>query len=415
MNVELRPIESIRPYENNPRLNDPAVDAVAASIQAYGFRQPIVVDEQDVIIVGHTRYKAAKKLGLAMVPVHVAHGLTPAQSKAYRIADNQTATLSQWDNDRLPIELAELQGMDIDLSLTGFTADELMQLLGTPPAEGLTDPDEVPDAPEEAITQPGDLWLLDRHRLLCGDSTEAAQVARLMDGHQARMLFTDPPWNVAIGQDANPRHRQRRGLKNDNLTLDEFQVFLGRFVRALRPHVVGDLYCVLGASSWPQLDAALRAEKYHWSATIIWVKDAFVLGRSQYHRRYEPVWYGWAEGSPSSFGGRRDLDDVWEVPRPRRSEAHPTMKPVELPARAITNSSQSGDVVLDLFGGSGSTLIAAEQTGRRAFLMELDPLYCDVIVQRWEQFTGKKARRHAAIVESSVEPVTTSHELAEEG
>lgn len=393
MQIEMRPLSRIKPYDNNPRINDAAVDAVAASMREYGVRQPLVVDEADVLIVGHTRYKAAQKLGLELVPVHVAVGLTPAQAKAYRIADNQTATLSQWDDDKLPLELAALQEMDFDLALTGFDADELTRLLDGGPTGGLTDPDEIPEPPAEAITQPGDLWLLGKHRLLCGDSTQAAHVTRLMDGQPAGMLFTDPPWNVAIGKDSNPRHRQRRGLKNDDLPPEEFQDFLGGFVRAMRPHVTGDLYCVLGASAWPQLDAALRGEGYHWSATIIWVKDVFVLGRSQYHRRYEPLWYGWAEGSRSSFGGRRDLDDVWEIPRPRKSEEHPTMKPVELASRAIEYSSQPGENVLDLFGGSGSTLIAAEQLGRRAFLMELDPLYCDVIVQRFEAFSGQKAER----------------------
>jgi site-specific DNA-methyltransferase (adenine-specific) len=395
MQVELRHVNSITPYPQNPRRNDAAVEAVANSIRAYGFRQPLVVDEQGVIIVGDTRLKAAKKLGLTHVPVHVATGLTPEQIKAYRIADNQTASLATWDDDRLVQELTDLQAADFEMDLLGFPAEQLADLLGTEPTTGLTDPDEVPEPPAEPITQPGDLWLLGDHRLLCGDSTDATHVARLMDGDTARMLFTDPPWNVAIGKDSNPRHRQRRGLLNDDLSPDAFQHFLTSFARAFRPHVTGDVYCVLGASAWPQLDAALRGEGYHWSATIIWVKDAFVLGRSRYHRRYEPVWYGWAQGSTSSFGGRRDLDDVWEIARPRRSEEHPTMKPVELPARAIANSSKPGEYVLDLFGGSGSTLIAAEQAGRRAFLMELDPLYADLIISRFEQFTGKKARKAA--------------------
>ncbi len=393
MDVQQRPLTTIKPYENNPRLNDQAVDAVAASIREFGFRQPIVVDEDGVIVVGHTRYKAACKLGLALVPVHVAADLTPAQRKAYRLADNQTGSLSNWDYDRLPIELADLQGLDFDLDLLGFDQDELAKLLDPGLKDGLTDPDDVPEPPAEPVTRPGDLWMLGEHKLLCGDSTDPAQVARLMGGERARMLFTDPPWNVAIGQDSNPRHRQRPGLANDNLPLEHFQHFLVRFVRSVKPHVTGDVYCVLGASAWPELDAALRGQGYHWSATVIWVKDAFVLGRSKYHRRYEPIWYGWAEGGTSSFCDRRDLDDVWEVPRPRRSEEHPTMKPVEVPARAIANSSAWGDAVLDAFGGSGSTLIAAEQTRRKAYLMELDALYCDVIVKRWEQFTGKQAER----------------------
>lgn len=393
MRVEMRPIDSIKPYEQNPRQNEDAVDAVARSIQEFGFRQPIVVDEQLVIIVGHTRHKAAIKLGMTEVPVHVAVSLSPEQARAYRIADNQAAALSEWDYDLLPIELAALKDSNYDLTLLGFDHDELASLLEPSGNPGLTDPDEVPETPDEAVTRPGDLWVLGDHRLLCGDSTRPDQLARLMAGRSARMVFTDPPWNVGIGQDSNPRHRQRPGLHNDSLPDDDFRSFLSGFVQAIQPHFDGDLYCVLGASEWPTLDWALRQHGYHWSATIIWVKDVFVLGRSKYHRRYEPIWYGWHSAGKSSFGDDRDLDDVWEIPRPRRSEEHPTMKPVELVARAINNSSRPGDAVLDPFGGSGSTLIAAEQTGREAFLMELEPLFCDVIVRRFEEFTGTKAER----------------------
>lgn len=391
MQIEDRDLTTIRPYENNPRINDDAVDAVAASIREFGVQQPIVVDEDGVIIVGHTRFKAALKLGMNSFPVHVARGLTPAQAKAYRIADNQTANIAKWDNEKLPIELAALQGMDFDLSLTGFSADELLQMLGNETTTGLTDPDEIPEPPDDPITQPGDLWMLGKHRLLCGDATQPADVKRLLDGAKAAMLFTDPPWNVAIGQDANPRHRQRQGMKNDDLSDADYQKLLDGFITAARSVVAGDLYCVLGASEWPRLDAALRQHGYRWSATIIWVKDSFVLGRSKYHRRYEPIWYGWHAKAKSSFTSRRDLDDVWEVARPKRSEHHPTTKPVELAARAIEYSSRPGEPVLDLFGGSGSTLIAAEQLNRRAFLMELDPLYVDLIVDRWQRITGQRA------------------------
>jgi DNA modification methylase len=244
--------------------------------------------------------------------------------------------------------------------------------------------------------KPFDAPVQSRHRLLCGDSTKGADLATLMEGQKATMLFTDPPWNVAIGGDANPRHRQRPGLQNDDLSPAEYQAFLESWITRVPAVVTGDVYCILGASEWPRLDAVLRGCGFHWSATVIWVKDLFVLGRSKYHRRYEPLWYGWHTKGESSFCDRRDLDDVWEIARPRVSDDHPTMKPVELVARAVTNSSRTGQVVLDLFGGSGSTLVAAEQTSRRAFLMEIDPLYCDVIVQRWEKFTGKKAERIAA-------------------
>lgn len=396
MKIELRKLSEIKPYENNPRLNDDAVDSVAQSIREFGFRQSIVVDSEYVIIVGHTRYKAALKLGLEKVPTHVAKDLTPEQIKAYRIADNKTAELSDWNYDLLPIELAELRGMNYDLGLLGFDQDELATLLDPGVKDGLCDPDEVPAQPDEATTRPGDLWLLGYHRLLCADCTETDSVARLMNGATAGMMFTDPPWNVAIGQDGNPRHRQRPGLINDNLPADAFIALLHGFVAAVQSYVNGDVYCILGASEWPTLDAALRSHDYHWSATIIWVKDTFVLGRSKYHRRYEPIWYGWHAGCKSSFNNQRDLNDVWEIPRPKRSDEHPTMKPVALAVQAIANSSRPGSIILDPFAGSGTALIAAEQMGRKAFLIEIDPTYCDVIVQRFEKFTGKKAERKAS-------------------
>ena len=249
-----------------------------------------------------------------------------------------------------------------------------------------------------------------RHRVLCGDSMNAEDFAKLMGGQKAAMVFTDPPWNVAIGGDGNPRHRQREGLKNDDLSPEEFAAFLDKFAGNMKGHITGDVYCFLGASEWPTLDLALRRNGYHWSATIIWVKDAFVLGRSKYHRRYEPIWYGWHKDGKSSFCDKRDLDDVWEVPRPKRSEEHPTMKPVELAVRAISNSSLPGDGVLDPFGGSGSTLIGCEQTGRKAFLMEIDPLYADTICERYFRFTGKSPVRESDGVEWSV--LHSSRDLA---
>ena len=393
MKIVHRRLSSLKPYERNPRVNAKAVDAVARSIEAFGFRSPIVVDRESVIVCGHTRWKAAQQLGLKTVPVHIARDLTPEQLRTFRIVDNSTADLAEWDAELLPLELADLRSLGVDLDLLGFSDADLSKWLGGQPQKGLTDPDDVPDVPEEPVTKLGDLWLLGEHRLLCGDSTNPSSIERVLDGKKARMMFTDPPWNVAIGLDSNPRHRQREGLKNDDLAPEEFQAFLDGFITAVSPHVEGDIYCVLGASEWPRLDASLRSHGYHWSATVIWAKDSFVLGRSKYHRRYEPIWFGWHSRGKSSFQGRRDLDDVWEVPRPKRSEEHPTMKPVELVARAVVNSSRAGDLVFDAFGGSGSTLIACEQHGRKAALVEIDPGYCDVIVRRWEGFTGGKAER----------------------
>lgn len=392
MQVELRPIDSIRPYPQNPRRNESAIRPVARSIQAYGWRQPVVVDEAGVIVAGHTRWLAAKELGHEQIPVHVATGLSPAQIKAYRLADNKLNTLASFDDEKLIAELMALREADYDLDLTGFTSSQLNELMGTEPVQGHTDPDDIPEHPE-AITQPGDLWLLGDHRLLCGDATESADVAKLLAGQRAAMLWTDPPWGVQIGGDGNPRHRQRPGLVNDDLPPEELEAFLKGFAVQAARVVEGDVYVVLGASSWPCLDQAMRGCGFHWSASVIWVKDVFVLGRSKFHRRYEPIWYGWHKDGKSSFQGRRDVDDVWEIPRPRQSPEHPTMKPVELIKRAIEYSSAPGDLVLDLFGGSGSTMIAAEQSGRRAYLMEIDGHYVDVAARRWSEFTGKPAIR----------------------
>lgn len=217
----------------------------------------------------------------------------------------------------------------------------------------------------------------------------------LTGGDRARMVFTDPPWNVAIGQDSNPRHRQRRGLENDDVPQSDFDAFLERAAASIARVVTGDVFVVMSSSQWPVIDVAMRAAGLHWSGTLVWVKDTFVLGRSNFHRRFEPIWYGWRQDGKSSFRGRRDLDDVWEFPRPRASEEHPTMKPVALVRKAVESSSLRGDSVLDLFGGSGSTLIACEHSGRRSLTMEIDPRYCDVIVRRWQELTGEEATLEA--------------------
>jgi len=422
MYVEQRPINSIRPYENNPRINDAAVDAVAASIRQFGFRQPIVVDEQSVIIVGHTRYKAALKLGLETVPIHVAVGLSPAQARAYRIADNQTATLSQWDEDKLPLELAALQEMEFDLALTGFSSDELLRLLEPPPGEGLTDPDDIPEPPDEPITQPGDLWLLGKHRLLCGDSSKSEDVDRLLDGAAIHLVNTDPPYNVRVEPRSNnaiaaglssftaatpqeasdaaqPPKKLRardRPLANDYVSDDEFnrllRAWFGNLARVLQPGHAA--YIWGGYSNIANYPPVLKEVGLYFSQTIIWDKEHPVLTRKDYMGAHEWCFYTWREGAAHRFFGPNNATDLWHVKKVNPTNmVHLTEKPVELAARAIEYSSKPGENVLDLFGGSGSTLIAAEQTGRHAFLMELDPLYADVIVQRYERFTGQKAQR----------------------
>jgi DNA modification methylase len=432
MKIELRKLSSIRPYANNPRLNDDAVAAVAASIREFGFRQPIVVDADGVIICGHTRYKAAQKLGLDKVPVHVAKDLTPAQIKAYRIADNQTANLAQWNYDLLPIELADLQACNFDLGLLGFDQDELAELLGAGVKNGLCDPDDVPAPPDEAITQPGDLWVLGDHRLLCGDSSKPEDVDRLLDGATIHLVNTDPPYNVKVEPRSNnaiaaglssfqgTKHHQSldlarhpgkskptqkklrakdRPLANDFVSDEAFdqllQAWFGNMARVLAPG--RGFYIWGGYANCANYPPVLKATGLYFSQAIIWVKQHPVLTRKDFMGNHEWCFYGWREGAADQFLGPNNAVDVWSIKKINpQSMLHLTEKPVELAIRAMQYSSRAGENVLDLFGGSGSTLIAAEQTGRHAFLMELDALYCDVIVQRWEQFTGRTAERLSA-------------------
>lgn len=414
MRVDMRPISSIRPYEDNPRQNDAGVDAVAASVKAFGFRQPIVVDEDDVIIVGHTRYKAALKLGLAEVPVHVAVGLSPEQARAYRIADNQTATLSQWDDGKLVAELMALQTAGFDLDLTGFSAEDLARLLPPAHAAGQGDPEDVPDPPAEPETRPGDLWLLGRHRLLCGDATMPADLDRLMGGAAADLLLTDPPYGVGyVG-----RTKDELTIENDDLGDDAaYRAFLAGAFRTAVGHVrpgggfyvwhadVRGLPVRLAAG-----DAGLRVRQ-----CLVWAKQAMVLGRQDYQWRHEPCLYGWRDGGAHTWLGDRSQTTVLEFDRPGRSADHPTMKPVELVRYLVRNSCPPGGRVLDPFGGSGTTLVAAELDGRTAYLLELDPAYADVAVRRWEAVTGKTAERERAVGAGGPDGLPTSADVAAGG
>ncbi len=432
MNVTTRNINEIQPYEDNPRINDDAVDAVAASLKEFGFRQPIVVDADGVIIAGHTRWKAASKLGLANVPVHVAKDLSPEQIKAYRIADNKTGELAEWDFDLLSIELKDLQQTDYDLDLLGFDADELAHLLDGDLAEGLTDPDQIPEPPDDPITQRGDLWILGDHRLLCGDSSSEADLDCLLDGATIHLLACDPPYNVkveprsstaiAAGLSSHPdlsrkmhhqsfdvargvtdpkkaRKKMRakdRPLENDFLTDEAFDEMLlawfSNASRVLKPG--GSFYIWGGYANLGNYPAPLKAAGLYFSQGLVWDKQHPVLTRKDFMGAFEICFYGWKEGAGHKYHGPNNATDLWHVKKVNpQAMVHLTEKPVELAVRSIQYSSLPGDNVLDLFGGSGSTLIGCQQTGRKAYLMELDQLYCDVIVQRWEQFTGCKAKR----------------------
>ncbi len=396
MKVELIDIGRVIPYARNPRRNEQAIAKVAASIKEYGFRQPIVVDEEMVIIAGHTRLQAAQQLGLSKVPVHIATGLTNTQIKAYRLADNRTAQEAEWDEELLGLELGELAEQGFDLDLTGFDGDELEKLLSEIDEGGLTDDDDVPELPETPVSKTGDVWVLGNHRLICGDSTETAVLDTLLDGQLVDMVFTDPPYNVNYGDTAKDKIRAKGGAKagrkimNDNLG-NEFEAFLTDACANMLRVTKGALYICMSSSELDTLQSAFRSSGGKWSTFIIWAKNTFTLGRSDYQRQYEPILYGWKEGNDHYWCGARDQGDVWFFNKPQKNDLHPTMKPVELVCQAVKNSSKSKDIVLDSFGGSGSTLIACEKLGRYARLIELDPAYCDVIVKRWEEFTGKSA------------------------
>ncbi len=429
MKIEMRAMDQIRPYDANPRKNDAAVQAVARSIREFGFRQPVVVDGDGVIIVGHTRWKAAREMGLEQVPVHVADNLTPEQARAYRIADNQTASIAEWNMDLLPLELEGLKEAGIDMDLLGFGDDELDRLLGNEGTVGLVDEDEVPEPPDEPTTQPGDLWVLGDHRLFCGDSASEADVDRLLESRPVQLVNTDPPYNVKVEPRSNnaiaagnssfsapkkthhqkfdlARHPEKakgtsakmrakdRPLVNDFVSDEQFGELLtawfGNLARSLEPG--RGFYIWGGYANCSNYPPALKAAGLYFSQSIIWDKQHPVLTRKDFMGAHEWCFYGWREGAAHLFFGPANVPDLWAVKKVTpQAMVHLTEKPVELARRAIEYSSKPKERVLDLFGGSGSTLIACEQTGRKAMLMEIDPAYCDVIVERWESFTGRKA------------------------
>ena len=383
--IEMLAVSALTPYERNARKHgDEDVGAIAESIREFGFNDPIGIWGKDnTIVEGHGRLMAAKSLGMDKVTCIRLDHLTDEQRRAYAIAHNRTAELSTWDDDLLKIELGEIQ--DIDMGAFDFD----VQI--DDPVEAVDDDYEQPEAVEPR-TKLGDVFQLGDHRLMCGDSTKAADVQALMGGALADMVFTDPPWNVDYGQE-NERWKQR-SILNDSMSTEDFKQFMnGAFACMNEASKKGAMtYVVMSAQEWGNLMLTLASNGYHWSSSIIWNKDTLVLSRKDYHTKYEPIWYGWKDGEARLCPLKdRKQSDVWDFDRPKRSDEHPTMKPVPLVMKAITNSSKPSDIVLDLFGGSGTTLIAAEETGRKCYMMELDPHYCDVIIDRWEQFTGRKA------------------------
>jgi site-specific DNA-methyltransferase (adenine-specific) len=389
--IEWLETKGLIPYAKNSRTHSEAqVAQIAGSIKEFGFNNPVLVDEDNGIIAGHGRVMAAQKLGLQAVPcIRLAH-LSDTQRKAYVIADNRLALNAGWDDQMLTLELQELDGEDFDLSLLGFEADELNALLNPiKETDGLTDEDAVPEVPEEPKTKPGDIYQLGRHRLMCGDSTSIDAVEKLMDGQLADILITDPPYNVAY----EGKTKEALTIKNDEMSDDQFRQFLrDAFVAADTVMKSGAVFYIWHADSEGyNFRGACKDTNWKVRQCLIWNKDTMVMGRQDYHWKHEPCLYGWKDGAGHLWATDRKQVTIIECKRPKRNDVHPTMKPVELIEYQLLNNTKGQDIVLDLFGGSGSTMIAAEKNGRTARLMELDPKYCDVIVKRWEDFTGQKA------------------------
>ena len=421
--VQMSPAD-IKPYEKNPRINDEAVGPVAKSIQEFGFRSPIIVDKNHTIICGHTRLKAAQKLGLKTVPVHIAADLTPEQTKALRLVDNRTSELSRWDLELLGLEVEDLGELNFSIDEFGFSELELAQILGEkdPVRQGKTDPDAVPETGVEPISKRGEVYILGRHRVMCGDATDKNDLIRLLDGRLADLWLTDPPYNVA--------YEGSNGLtiKNDNMSIPDFDAFLLRAFSlvyyALKPGA--SFYIFHSTNAANSFLNSLTAAGMAMRQILVWVKNGFVLGRQDFQWAHEPIIYGWRDGAAHRwFSDRKqstviDVPDqpfvkredgrwqlkvgnriysiaadavceeesttVIECPKPQRNDVHPTMKPVELLIRLLKHSCHREEIILDTFGSSGSTLIAAEQTNRVAFLMELDERYVDVIRKRYAEF-----------------------------
>lgn len=398
MQIEQIGIATLIPFAKNSRTHDDAqVAQIAASIKEFGFTNPVLIDESDGIIAGHGRVLAARKLKLTEVPCLRLTHLTDAQKRAYVIADNKLALNAGWDDAMLKLELADLKALDFDLDLTGFSADEIDELLAEESTEGLTDPDDAPEVPVEPVTKPGDVWVCGQHRVMCGSSLEQTAVDKLCAGQAVDMLLTDPPYNVAY----TGKTKEALTIKNDSMDDQSFRDFLrDAFVSADTVMKAGAVFYIWHADSEGyNFRGACKDANWKVRQCLIWRKNSMVMGRQDYHWQHEPCLYGWKEGASHLWASDRKQTTILDFDRPSRSEDHPTMKPVALFEYQLLNNTKGGDIVLDSFGGSGTTLIAAEKNGRVARLMELDPKYVDVIVKRWEDFTGQKA-----VLESTGQP-----------
>ena len=385
-------IQDLIPATYNPRKDlkpgDPEFEKIKRSIEEFGYVEPVIVNSDMTIIGGHQRAKVLAELGYEEIECIIVE-VDKTKEKALNIALNKIT--GEWDTDSLAALLKDLDTESYNIELTGFDWDEAEKLMKTLEKEDNSKDDEYEiEVPEEPISKPGDVWKLGRHRLMCGDSTLKKDINILTEGKTVEMIFTDPPWNVNYGATEHPSWKSRQ-IKNDCMSTEDFKEFMEKsFARMAEALVVGGMvYVVMSAQEWGSLMPALADNGFHWSSTIIWNKDKLVLSRKDYHTRYEPIWYGWKDGAPRIHPlTDRQQCDVWDIPRPSKSEEHPTMKPVELVQRAIENSSKRGNFVLDQFGGSGTTLIACENAGRTCFMMELDPKYVDVIVKRYVDKVG---------------------------
>lgn len=388
--IEHWPIEKLIPYARNSRTHSPEqIDQIVASIKEWGWTTPILVDEQGGIIAGHGRTLAAQRLRMPQVPVMVAHGWSEAKKRAYVIADNRIALNAGWDNEMLALEFKDLMEQGFDVELTGFSQDEIDALMPEQLEEGLTDPDDAPEAPANPVTVQGDVWVMGNHRLLCGDSTSIADLERLCAGQMVDMWLTDPPYNVAYEGGT----KEKLTIKNDSMGDTQFREFLrDAYTAANAVMKAGAVFYIWHADS-EGYNFRGAAKDAGWTVRqcLIWKKSSLVLGRQDYQWQHEPCLYGWKEGASHLWASDRKQTTILEFDKPARNGEHPTMKPVALFEYQLLNNTKGGDIVLDSFGGSGTTLIAAEKNGRVARLMELDPKYCDVIVTRWQAFTGKHA------------------------
>lgn len=388
MSVQHWPLSKIKEYEGNPRKNDHAVDQTAAAIKEFGFRVPVIAKSDGTMIDGHLRLKAARKLGLKTIPVVLADDLTEAQIKAFRISVNQIANIADWDFDLLRIELGELESLDFDLGVIGFDVGELTDLMFEE-TEGLTDEDAVPSAPAQPVTIEGDVWLLGRHRLLCGDSTSIDAVQRLCEGQLVDLWITDPPYNVNYVGGTS----KALTIQNDDMSDENFRQFLtDAYTAADASMKAGAVFYIWHADSQGyNFRGAAHDMGWQIRQCLIWKKQSMVMGRQDYHWKHEPCLYGWKGGAGHLWATDRKQTTILEFDRPSKNIEHPTMKPVQLFEYQVMNNTKGSDIVLDSFAGSGTTAIVCEKSGRIARLMELDPKYCDVIINRWQEYTDQTA------------------------